>query len=91
MNNYCELERDYNRDLIILKALDIIEDLRQRSFEAPLDDMDFRVAAADVAELFEDPELHNRANWTDLLKADAASRYHKRYFAGKGNLGVFHS
>ena len=85
MNNYCELEHDYNRDLIILKALDIIEDLRQRSFEAPLDDMDFRVAAADVAELFEDPELHNRASWTDLLKADHSTKYIQRYFNG-----VFH-
>lgn len=85
MNNCCELERDYNRDLIILKALDIIEDLRQLSFESPLYDMDFRIAAAAVAELFEDPELHNRASWTDLLKADEASKYHKRYYNG-----VFH-
>jgi len=74
-----------NNNELILKALDIIEDLRQRNFEAPLDDMDFRRAAADIAELFEDPELHNRASWTDLLKADEKTRYHNRYFNG-----VFH-
>lgn len=70
---------------LILNALDVIEDLRQRSFEAPLDDMDFRRACADIASLSDDPRLHIRAEWTERLKANEASRYHKRYYNG-----VFH-
>lgn len=70
---------------IILKALDEVEDLRQRLAEGPLDDYDFRVTAANIAQLFNDKELTNRATWTDLLKADSSSKYHNRYFNG-----VFH-
>lgn len=67
---------------LVLWALDEIEELRQRNREGCLDDYDFRVAAANVAQLFEDPELLNRANWCDLLKADKNSKYHKRYYHG---------
>ena len=74
-----------NYNEIILKALDEIEELRQKSNEAPLDDMDLRIAAANIAQLFQDKELANRANWIDLLKADTSSQYHKRYYHG-----VFH-
>lgn len=70
---------------IILKALDEVEELRQKLAEGPLDDYDLRRLAADVASLFEDPELHNRATWIDLLKADPNSKYYQRY-----NNGPFH-
>jgi hypothetical protein len=74
-----------NYNEIILKALDEIEELRQKSYEAPLNDYDFRVTAANIAQLFQDKELTNRATWCDLLKADSGSKYHQRYFNG-----VFH-
>ena len=69
----------------ILKALDEVEELRQLLAEGPLDDYDLRLCAANIAELFDDPELLNRANWTGLLKANESSKYHKRYYNG-----VFH-
>ena len=73
------------RDEIILLALDEIEETRQKSHEGPIDDYDFRVLAANVAALFEDLEMHNRANWCDKLKENADSKYHQRYYHG-----VFH-
>lgn len=75
-----------NANAIILKALDEIEELRQRLCEGPIDDFDFRVCAANIAQMFDNPDLFNRAAWTDLLKADSGSNYHKRYFDG-----VFHN
>ena len=66
----------------ILKALDSMEDLRQQFLEGSATDYDFRVVAADIASIFDDPELHDRATWCDLLKADTNSLYHKRYYHG---------
>jgi len=67
---------------IILLALDEIEEVRQQSHEKPIDDYDLRVLAANVARLFDNIEMHNRANWTDKLKEDTDSKYHKRYYHG---------
>lgn len=67
---------------IILAALDEIEEMRQKSHEQPLDDYDFRVLAANVAALFDNNEMHSRANWTNKLKEDPSSKYHKRYYNG---------
>ena len=74
-----------NNKEIILKALDEVEELRQKLAEASLDDYDIRVAAANIAQLFDDKELTNRATWCDLLKADESSKYCQRYYHG-----VFH-
>ena len=67
---------------IILKALDIVEELRQKSNEAPVDDWDYRCAAADIAALHPDKDFHSRATWCDMLKADQTTKYHERYFNG---------
>jgi hypothetical protein len=67
---------------IILLALDEIEEVRQQSHEKPIDDYDLRVLAANVARLFDNIEMHNRANWTDKLKEDTDSKYYKRYYHG---------
>lgn len=70
---------------IILMALDEVEEVRQQLYEGPVNDYTFRVLAANIARLFDDIELHNRANWIDLLKEDSDSKYYKRYYNG-----VFH-
>ena len=70
---------------MILKALDELEDLRQKLYEGSLDDYDFRVAAANIAQIIPDEDFHNRVNWCDMLKADETSKYHQRYYHG-----VFH-
>jgi hypothetical protein len=74
-----------NYNEIILKALDEVEELRQKLAEGPLDDYDIRVTTANIAQMFADAELHNRANWCDKLKENADSKYHQRYYHG-----VFH-
>lgn len=65
---------------IILKALDEIEELRQQDAELRGDlDYECRVAAANIAEL---AGFDSRAAWTEALKNDPESKYHKRYFNG---------
>lgn len=65
---------------IILKALDEVEELRQKDAENGGNlDYECRLAAANIAELAGFPD---RVSWIDLLKADEGTKYHKRYYNG---------
>ena len=65
---------------IALKALDEIETLRRSYNETQAGkgymDIEFREAAANIAI---EAGIPNRADWTDLLKADPTTAYHKWY------------
>lgn len=79
------IEKD-NITSIILKALDEVEELRQKFSEGHIDDTDIRVASANIAALHPDESFHNRATWTDILKQDETTNYHKRYYNNTFNL-----
>lgn len=79
------IEKD-NITSIILKALDEVEEIRQKINSGTIDDNDIRVASANIAALHPDPNFHDRATWTDLLKQDETTNYHKRYYSNTFNL-----
>ena len=56
-----------------LKVLDEIEEMRRND---PGNDYEYRVVAANVAEKY----FEDRVDWTEELKKDKASKYHKWYF-----------
>lgn len=79
------IEKD-NITSIILKALDEVEEIRQKINSGTIDDNDIRVASANIAALHPDESFHNRATWTDMLKQDETTNYHKRYYSNTFNL-----
>lgn len=70
-----------------LYILDQLEEVRQKAAERPAEyppDYIARLCAAIVAKEF---GYNSRIEWTEELKKDSESNYHKRYF---GDLSEFH-
>ena len=79
------IEKD-NITSIILKALDEVEEIRQKINSGTIDEYDIRVASANIAALHPDESFHDRATWTDMLKQDETTNYHKRYYSNTFSL-----
>ena len=64
---------------LVLEILDDIEERRQQDAENNNGyfDYDLRCIAADVAKY---GNFESRADWTDQLRDDPNSKYHKRYY-----------
>lgn len=89
INNEADQEPEIKKDditSIILKALDEVEEIRQQINEGHIDEYNVRVAAANIAALHPNKEFHDRATWTDLLKQDESTNYHKRYYSNTFHL-----